>query len=249
MNQILQTNLHKSTKKSTVQNTSNSSTNKLHYFLKIQLYFSITIVIFLTVYVGFSKHKLSQEENFSKTILENYNMTKLYSNQSDYTSNKTTENIDITNNIGPTLVPYDNIISSPKNSSTNDSSIIGIINIPNIHIYYPIFSTCSEELLKISPCRFSGPMPGKNGNLCIAGHNYDNGKFFSNVPILKIDDEIILSDYTEKQFSYFVTDIYEVKNDDLNPIYDFDKNSKCLTLITCNNVNKNRIIVQAKMEI
>ena len=132
--------------------------------------------------------------------------------------------------------------------NTNDSSIIGIINIPNLHIYYPIFSTCSEELLKISPCRFSGPMPGKSGNLCIAGHNYDNGKFFSNVPLLKINDEIILSDYTERQFSYFVSDIYEVKNDDLNPIYDFDKNSKCLTLITCNNVNKNRIIVRAIMK-
>ena len=248
MNQILQTNSHQNTKKSNIQNISSSSTDKLHYFFKIQLYFSIVIFIFLTVYVGFAKHKLSQEENFSKTILENYNMTKLYSNQSDYTSNKTTESIDITNNIGSTLVPYDNIISSPKNSYTNDSSIIGIINIPNLHIYYPIFSTCSEELLKISPCRFSGPMPGKSGNLCIAGHNYDNGKFFSNVPLLKIDDEIILSDYTEKQFSYFVSDIYEVKNDDLNPIYDFDKNLKCLTLITCNNVNKNRIIVRAIMK-
>lgn len=244
MNQILQTNSHQNTKKSTIQNISSSSTDKLHYFFKIQLYFSIVIFIFLTVYVGFAKHKLSQEEIFSKTILENYNITKLYSNQSDYTSNKITENIDINTNMNSSLLPYDNIMSS-QNNSTNDSSIIGIINIPNLHIYYPIFSTCSEELLKISPCRFSGPMPGKNGNLCIAGHNYDNGKFFSNVPLLKINDEIILSDYAEKQFSYFVNDIYEVKNDDLNPIYDFDKNSKCLTLITCNNVNKNRIIVRA----
>ena len=111
MNQILQTNSHQNTKKSIIQNISSSSTDKLHYFFKIQLYFSIVIFIFLTIYVGFVKHKLSQEENFSKTILENYNMTKLYSNQSDYTSNKTTENIDITNNIGSTLVPYDNIIS------------------------------------------------------------------------------------------------------------------------------------------
>ena len=149
MNQILQTNSHQNTKKSIIQNISSSSTDKLHYFFKIQLYFSIVIFIFLTIYVGFVKHKLSQEENFSKTILENYNMTKLYSNQSDYTSNKTTENIDITNNIGSTLVPYDNIISSPKNSYTNDSSIIGIINIPNLHIYYPIFSTCSEELFSL----------------------------------------------------------------------------------------------------
>ncbi len=222
MNQILQTNLR------STQN--NKSHTKLHYFLKLQYSTCIILIISLIVYIGFSKLKLAKEENFSKKLLENYDITRLYSNQTDSLY------VDLSSN---------NNISDTK--SSGNSSIIGIINIPKINIYYPVFSTCSEEFLKISPCRLYGPNPGKNGNLCIAGHNYDNGYFFSNIPLLKIGDEIILSDYKKRLFSYFVNDIYEVKNDDLTPIYNFNENSKNLTLITCNNINKNRIIVRASI--
>lgn len=222
MNQILQTNL---------KNIKNSkSRTKLHYFLKLQYFACIVLIISLIIYIGFSKLKLAKEENFSKKLLENYDITRLYSNQIDSLS------VDLYNNTE---------FLDTKNFE--DSSIIGIINIPSINISYPIFSSCSEEFLRISPCRFYGPTPGKNGNLCIAGHNYDNGVFFSNIPLLKIGDEIILSDYKKRLFSYFVTDIYEVKNDDLTPIYNFNENSKVLTLITCNNINKNRIIVRASI--
>ena len=65
--------------------------------------------------------------------------------------------------------------------------------------YYPVFSNYNEELLKISPCRFYGPTLGKNGNLCIAGHNYDNSKFFSKISILHINDEIILYNNSNKK--------------------------------------------------
>lgn len=126
-----------------------------------------------------------------------------------------------------------------------DSNVIGIIEIQKINIYYPIFSGCTEELLKISPCRLYGPLPGKNGNLCIAGHNYDNSKFFSKIPALNINDEIILYNNSNKKFSYFIFNIYEVKSDDISPIYSYDEKKKQLTLITCNNINNKRIIIKA----
>lgn len=86
------------------------------------------------------------------------------------------------------------------------------------------------------------------GNLCIAGHNYDNNKFFSKIATLNINDEIFIYDNFNKKFTYLVSDIYEVKPDDLSPIYSYDKNTKQLTLITCNNLNNNRIIVKAILE-
>ena len=43
--------------------------------------------------------------------------------------------------------------------------------------------------------------------------------------------------------------VYEVKYDNLSPIFDYDKNSKELTLVTCNNLNSNRIILKAKQNI
>lgn len=196
---------------------------KIQNILKIQLYISVFFIIIIASFIFYNKLKINKKEQYSSQVLSNYNITQLYDQnfQSQHKSNDEQS----------TDIPY----------------VIGIIQIPKINIYYPIFSTCSDELLKISPCRFYGPEPGKTGNLCIAGHNYDNDKFFSKISSLKIDDEIILYNDSNKSFSYYVFDIYEVKPDDLSPIYSNSGNSsKELTLITCNNFNKNRIIVKAK---
>ena len=71
---------------------------------------------------------------------------------------------------------------------------IGVINIPSINVNYPILSTYTDELLKIAPCKFHGPNPNEVGNLCIAGHNYKNSKFFSKVPTLELGDKIEITD-------------------------------------------------------
>ncbi len=83
------------------------------------------------------------------------------------------------------------------------------------------------------------------GNLCIAGHNYDNNSFFSKISTLNTNDEIFIYDNHNKKFTYLVYDIYEVSPNNLEPIYSYNKNVHELTLITCNNLNNNRIIVKA----
>ena len=100
--------------------------------------------------------------------------------------------------------------------------------------------------MKIAPCKFYGGNPDENGNLCIAGHNYDNSLFFSNIASLSADDDIFIYDNFGNKYIYKVYDIYEVTPSDLSPIYDYDENLKQLTLITCNNLNSKRIIVRAK---
>ena len=84
------------------------------------------------------------------------------------------------------------------------------------------------------------------GNVCIAGHNYDNNKFFSKLSTLNINDEIFIYDNSNKKFTYIISNIFEVKPDDLSPIYSYDKNIRQLTLITCNNLNSNRVVVKAQ---
>lgn len=128
---------------------------------------------------------------------------------------------------------------------TNDV-ILCTIEIPKINIKYPVFSKFNDELLKISPCRFYGSSPKEYGNLCVAGHNYNNSKFFSNLFLLNNGDEIYLYDNSEKKYTYSVFSSYEVKSSDMSPILDYDKNLKQLTLVTCNNFNQNRLIVKAK---
>lgn len=130
----------------------------------------------------------------------------------------------------------------------SESDLFGIIEIPKIKVYYPIFSHLSEDLLKISPCKFYGQLPNDNGNICIAGHNYNNTLFFSKIDILKSNDEIYIYDNIGNKYIYFVYNNYEVKDTDLSPIFDYDNKSKELTLVTCNNFNNNRIIVKAKQK-
>lgn len=206
MNQILQTNLNNTNR--------NSNLVKLKKILKIQFHFSIILIIVIIVSILYNSVKIYKQEKYSKQILNNYNITKLYSNLS-------------------------------LNEDIESSYIIGIIEISKINVHYPIFSNYDDELLKTSPCRFYGPLPGKSGNLCIAGHNYDNDKFFSKIITLNTNDEIIIYNNDNKKFFYLVSEIYEVKSDNLSPIYSYDKNSKQLTLVTCNNLNNNRIIVKA----
>lgn len=191
---------------------------KLKKILKLQFYFSILLIFAICFYIFFYVSRLNKQEKYSNALLNNYNITKLYSN---LTSNESSKNFE-------------------------NSNILGIIEIPKINVYYPIFSNYDEELLKISPCRFYGPSPGKIGNLCIAGHNYDNDKFFSKISSLKTDDEIIIYSNSNKKIIYLVFDTYEVDSNDLSPVYSYNENLCLLTLITCNNKNNNRIIVRAK---
>ena len=131
-----------------------------------------------------------------------------------------------------------------ENTEENDS----LLGIPKINLYYPVFSHLTEDLLKISPCKFYGTSPKENGNLCIAGHNYDNSLFFSKLSTLEQNDEIFLLDRNNIKYVYFVEKKYEVSPSDLSPILNYDPNVKLLTLITCNNLNSNRIILQAKQK-
>lgn len=124
---------------------------------------------------------------------------------------------------------------------------IGVINIPSINVNYPILSTYTDELLKIAPCRFHGPNPNEVGNLCIAGHNYKNSKFFSKVPNLQLGDKIEITDLSGRMLTYTVYDKFIVNPDELECTSQLTNGNKEITLITCTNDNKQRHIIKARV--
>ncbi len=146
--------------------------------------------------------------------------------------------MDITTNANK----YNNLYT---NNEYTNQFIIGEINIPILNISYPIFSMLDDKTLKISPCVFHGKMPPEKDNLCIAGHNYNNNQFFSNIYKLKEGDKIYIYDNNNHKYTYTVFTNYEVKTDDLSPLVYSNINE--LTLVTCNNLNNLRIIVKAKL--
>ncbi len=123
--------------------------------------------------------------------------------------------------------------------------IIGKIEIKKLDISYPIFSTTSDELLKSGICKLYGPSINSKGNLCLAGHNYNNNLFFSRINNLLNGDIIKIYDTSNISIEYAVYDKFEVSNNDTS-VLNQNLYIRELTLITCNNSNKNRIIVKAK---
>lgn len=190
---------------------------------KVILYISIILII-LSILVYFSiKYTLFKKQKISENLVSNFNIKTLYSDLPDnYSSAQiNTENFE---------TPF----------------VIGLIQIDKINITYPILSTTSEELLKISPCRFYGPMPNETGNLCIAGHNYINDTQFGKLDNLNIADIIKISDLYGNIIEYEVYDKKQIGADDLSCTKQDTNGLKEITLITCNNIKGNRVCVKAR---
>ena len=183
----------------------------------ILLVFFILVILSIFIYFYILKQKEQKSYSFSKQLDEKYQTLSLYS-----TNNTITK------------------------STSSSSHIIGKITIEKINLNYSIRSTCSEELLKLSPCRLCGPEPNEIGNLCIAGHNYDNGKFFSNINKLNIGDKIKIYDLNNNFLEYSIYDVFEVEINNTSVLNQNTNGKKELTLITCNNKKKNRFILKAK---
>src|SRR5699024_2139278 len=135
-----------------------------------------------------------------------------------------------------------NTTYTPEVQST-EPFVIGIIKIDKINLNYSILSVSNDELLDISVCRFAGPMPNEVGNLCIAGHNYVDYKYFSRLNELEINDIITIYDLNGNFVDYSIYEIYETSADDTSCTFQDTNNTKIVTLVTCNNVNGKRLVV------
>ena len=98
-----------------------------------------------------------------------------------------------------TILPLRLLLGNMYVTEGNNFTVIGLIEIKKININYPIISSYNNDLLKIAPCRFYGPMPNEVGNICIAGHNYNSYKFFSRLKNLSIGDVITIFDLSRKK--------------------------------------------------
>ena len=204
----------------TVNKTENILLKKKTCLFRFVLYFSITILLSSIAYFTVYLYDIKKQEKLASNLINSFNIDSLYSNNKDYT-----------------IVKLNN---------SNEANIIGIIKIDKINIEYPIFSKTTDELLKISPCKFFGPEPNKVGNLCIAGHNFNDERFFSKLSSLKIGDVIEIYAPANVCVYYEVYDMYEIEKNDMNCTSQETNGKKEITLITCNNINKKRFIIKAR---
>ena len=129
----------------------------------------------------------------------------------------------------------------------------GKVTIPKLGIEYGILDgetdseAETEELLKMSPVKFHGPDINTVGNYCIVGHNYRNSRFFSKVPTLVSGDIIQITDFADNStIEYVVYDKYTVDPADVSCTSQNTNGKKEITLITCTDDSKQRVIVKAR---
>ena len=124
--------------------------------------------------------------------------------------------------------------------------IEGIIEIPKIDIKYPIINQTNEETMKLSITKFWGPEANEIGNYTVAGHNNKDGTMFGKTKYLEIGDTIKLTNLKNETIEYKVFKIYSIDPDDVSIVNSVEPNTREITLITCTNGHKNRLITKAR---
>ena len=129
---------------------------------------------------------------------------------------------------------------------------IGIVKIPKINLEYPILEIGSidpesaKAPMKISIIKYWGENVNDYGNLSIAGHNNKDGTMFGKTKKLEIGDIIELTDLKGQTIQYSIYDIFVTDPNDVSILLPKDEVIREVTLITCTNGNKQRLILKAK---
>lgn len=124
--------------------------------------------------------------------------------------------------------------------------VLGIIRIPKIELEYPILNKTTKESMKTSITKFWGPELNQTGNLTLAGHNNKDGTMFGKVKKLDVGDIIEIEDLYKHTVQYKIFEMYVIEPNDVSCVESVDSNAKEVTLITCTNGNRNRLITKAR---
>lgn len=164
-------------------------------------------------------------------------------------------NIKNENNATSTKTQSQNTTNDAKISSTYKASngktykVIANLNIPSLGIEYPVLSSTSDALLKISLNKYWGANPNEVGNMCIVGHNYEDSRFFGKLNKIKNGTIVKITDLSEKTLDYEVYDKYVVGPYDTDCTSQLTNGNTEITLITCYKNGTKRLVVKARAKI
>lgn len=134
----------------------------------------------------------------------------------------------------------------------NGYDVIGTIKIPKINIEYPIVAIENPNPdetkipLTFSIVRYWGGEVNGYGNLSIAGHNKYDGTMFGKVNKLDVGDVLSLTDLKKQTVFYKVYSKFVTDPNDISVLENKNENEREVTLITCTDGNKKRLILKAK---
>ena len=146
----------------------------------------------------------------------------------------------------------ENVEESEKQLEYKGYKIIGIVKIPKINIEYPILDIgdidpeSAKSPMKISIIKYWGENVNDYGNLSIAGHNNKSGTMFGKTKNLTNGDIVELTDLKGQTIQYSIYSIFVTDPNDVSILLPKEEKIREVTLITCTNGNKQRLILKAK---
>ena len=230
---------------------------------KFNFLISIVLIILLSSFYAYAEYDRNKSEEVSQDILASMNEANTQTSNVIQIDNTTISKDDdvwiIALDGSASNVPAVEEKTEPVQSNDSQEisnqytasngktyTTVGSISIPVIDVNYPILSETSDDLLKVSVCKFWGCNPNEVGNLCIAGHNYRNTRFFSKALNLVVGDTIEITDLYKNTVTYTVFDKYTVDPNDVSCTSQLTNGKKIVTLITCTNDNKQRVVIKAE---
>ncbi len=223
---------------------------------KFNFFFSVFLICILVSFCIYAEYDKSKSEETAQQILTNFNEETPVEDTTIAKNNILIAVLDETvAQIDESSTEPQATLENVKTETTKDGYEyikIATINIPKINVNYAVLDGKTdsveetEALLKMSPTKFWGADPNEVGNFCIVGHNYRNTKFFSKVPTLENGDIIEITDKSGKMLQYAVYSRYEVTPDDVSCTSQLTEGRKEITLITCTDDSKMRVIVKAR---
>ena len=201
---------------------------------------SIICVCLLSSYYIYAEYDRTKSEEVSQEILAEIDNTTI--NQDDGILRVALEADTQEQNVEIQETESNKYVTQSGATYTTEA----VLNIPSLGINYPVLSDTSEELLKISLNKFWGPSPNTVGNYCIVGHNYKNKKMFGKLADIKNGDIVELTDNSGKTIKYAVYNKYVVNPEDVACTSQLTNGNKEVTLITCTNYGKQRLVVKER---
>ena len=140
--------------------------------------------------------------------------------------------------------------SGRKKAYYQDFVMLGYITIPKTNVKLPILEETTPKALETSVAVLhpSNPKLNEPGNTVIIGHNYRNGKLFSNNKKLSVGDKVLIKDTTGRELTYIIYQKFETEPTDAS-FYNRNTNGiPEITLSTCTDDSQKRIIIFAKAQ-
>lgn len=122
-------------------------------------------------------------------------------------------------------------------TSLQGYDLVGIIRVPGAGVELPVLNDWNYDLLKLSPCRYSGSIEGQD--LILMGHNYK--KHFAPLRRVSPGDRVEFLDVSGTSHAYVVAETEVLKPTQLDEL---SSSEHSLTIFTCTPGGQSRFVVR-----